>query len=597
MITKDLQIRTFFIVLLFGISGITMAQNMNNYIALNVQCWQNINMDFVAFSDNTPVKIVTGDQEYNILVGTEWTSYQQYVSDSTNMFVYGNLKGFNCSGNYENITGIDVSKNRNLKFLSCANNKISTLDLSQDTALTILECYNNPFTTGTLDDLFCSLPIKAGCSQGEIYLLNSVSDANYEEVIASNTQNAINKNWEILYYDSESYVPETTGNFECNNLPITQERYISIMVQSGQNIELNFASSVANTPVKIISGTQEYNISVGTAWTGFQNYTAENGTIIVYGNINKFDCSGNNEKITGLDLTQNAGLINVICSNNKISNLDLSLNMLLTELNCANNQLEKLDLSKDTALIDLIIYNNLFTTDNLDTLFCSLPDRTGFEKGYVYPLNNVSDVNYEDVLATNSENALTKNWQIKFNETQTDIPSTTGNYVCSIVVTGVTLTPTMDTVELNTTTQLTANQQPINATNTNIIWSSSNENIAIVDNNGLVTGIALGNAIITSTTEDGGFVANSAVCVINSMNIKNSEYLQNIKIYPNPLIDQLHIETVEKEINVKIYNLQGKLMLEAKNNKNVSVSHMPAGIYILKIITNKHIYSQKIIKE
>ena len=54
---------------------------------------------------------------------------------------------------------------------------------------------------------------------------------------------------------------------------------------------------------------------------------------------------------------------------------------------------------------------------------------------------------------------------------------------------------------------------PSNATNTNVTFKSLNEKVAIVDANGVVTGVSEGNADIVITTEEGGFEAKCTVPV------------------------------------------------------------------------------------
>lgn len=54
---------------------------------------------------------------------------------------------------------------------------------------------------------------------------------------------------------------------------------------------------------------------------------------------------------------------------------------------------------------------------------------------------------------------------------------------------------------------------PSNATNTNVTFKSLNEKVAIVDANGVVTGVSEGNADIVITTEEGGFEAKCTVRV------------------------------------------------------------------------------------
>ena len=61
--------------------------------------------------------------------------------------------------------------------------------------------------------------------------------------------------------------------------------------------------------------------------------------------------------------------------------------------------------------------------------------------------------------------------------------------------------------------RLIATILPADATNQNIRWTSDSEDVAIIDNNGLVTAISVGVATITVTTVCGGKTATSVVTV------------------------------------------------------------------------------------
>ena len=79
-------------------------------------------------------------------------------------------------------------------------------------------------------------------------------------------------------------------------------------------------------------------------------------------------------------------------------------------------------------------------------------------------------------------------------------------------VTGVSLDQETATVNKGDNLTLTATVAPENATNKNVSWSSSNDRVATV-NNGVVTGIASGEATITVTTQDGNFQKTCRVTV------------------------------------------------------------------------------------
>lgn len=80
-------------------------------------------------------------------------------------------------------------------------------------------------------------------------------------------------------------------------------------------------------------------------------------------------------------------------------------------------------------------------------------------------------------------------------------------------VTGVTLDQTDLTLYTGKSATLNAKVQPANATNKNVTWSSNDDTIATVDNNGNVTAVAAGTATITVTTEDGSHTATCTVTV------------------------------------------------------------------------------------
>ena len=82
----------------------------------------------------------------------------------------------------------------------------------------------------------------------------------------------------------------------------------------------------------------------------------------------------------------------------------------------------------------------------------------------------------------------------------------------TVPVTGVTLSPTTATLTTGGTFTLTATVLPANATNKAVTWTSSSATVATV-NNGLVTAVAPGTAIVTVTTQDGNKTAACTVTV------------------------------------------------------------------------------------
>ena len=96
----------------------------------------------------------------------------------------------------------------------------------------------------------------------------------------------------------------------------------------------------------------------------------------------------------------------------------------------------------------------------------------------------------------------------------TDTCLVTVNYPVDIyAVSSVSLDQKSLLMNVENTATLTPTIFPSTATNKNVTWSSSNSAIVSVNNSGLLTAVAEGNATITVTTVDGGFTATCAVRV------------------------------------------------------------------------------------
>lgn len=78
-------------------------------------------------------------------------------------------------------------------------------------------------------------------------------------------------------------------------------------------------------------------------------------------------------------------------------------------------------------------------------------------------------------------------------------------------VSSITLSETSVTLEIGNTQQLTATVAPADADDSSVVWTSSDENVATV-NNGLITAVALGTATITCSANDGSGV--TASCTV-----------------------------------------------------------------------------------
>ncbi len=82
-----------------------------------------------------------------------------------------------------------------------------------------------------------------------------------------------------------------------------------------------------------------------------------------------------------------------------------------------------------------------------------------------------------------------------------------------VPATGIILNKVALSLAVGENENLIATVAPDNATNKTVTWTSSDSSVASVDNNGKVTAVKEGTAVITATTEEGGFKDTCTVSV------------------------------------------------------------------------------------
>ena len=105
----------------------------------------------------------------------------------------------------------------------------------------------------------------------------------------------------------------------------------------------------------------------------------------------------------------------------------------------------------------------------------------------------------------------------------------------NVAVTSIKVTPSLYTINVGDKYKLTATISPSNATDKSIIWSSDNTNVVCVDNNGNITGVSSGSAIVTAKTSNGKTATCSITCKakIPDIVISDSEGMSSIPTIAN----------------------------------------------------------------
>lgn len=119
------------------------------------------------------------------------------------------------------------------------------------------------------------------------------------------------------------------------------------------------------------------------------------------------------------------------------------------------------------------------------------------------------------------------------------------NITVNAPLVGITMNKKEAGIDKAETVQLSVTKNPVDTTDSeNVVWTSSNSDIASVDNNGLVTGKALGKTTITAKieTSHGTYTATCEVTVnvhIESITIVNAgiDASRNLELYKNQTAD------------------------------------------------------------
>jgi len=104
-----------------------------------------------------------------------------------------------------------------------------------------------------------------------------------------------------------------------------------------------------------------------------------------------------------------------------------------------------------------------------------------------------------------------------------------------------------------------------------------------------------GEYTATIVTEDGCIATSLPVFVIISATSKIDNFL-SLNLYPNPAKDQITIEGIENKFTYSIFDFTGKsLMREITSEKNISISSLTEGVYVIRIEQDGKVYMTRFV--
>ena len=456
------------------------------------------------------------------------------------------LERLDCSSN--KLSSLDVSKNTLLLSLDCSNNEIQSLNISNNTKLWSLRCKENKLTaleTGSNTALS-----ELNCSDNQIKKLDISKNTNLNEINCSYNELTvldISKNLNLSHINcSSNQLKELTVShlvdlytLQCSNNELT-------ILDIKENTQLNYLVCAGNKLRELDASNNHYIDQIFA-----QNNELKKLNIGDNSELWLLECEYN--ELAELDVKKATGLKWFHCQSNQLKKLDISCNTKLTTLTCEYNLLTELDIRNCPHLIELTktgMYDGEFGwSGNQEWLSVDKTIR-------LIPISVISvalDYDRLDLLPGESQNltasiypACSANRDISWTSNHPEIAKvdTDGKVTAVAVGKAIITVKTADggktatcTVEVSSATPdsvsvtgvslnktdlsltegdfeiLVATITPSNATNGNVVWNSSNDNVAIVNSSGIVTAMAFGQATITVTTEDGKKTASCKVTV------------------------------------------------------------------------------------
>lgn len=84
-----------------------------------------------------------------------------------------------------------------------------------------------------------------------------------------------------------------------------------------------------------------------------------------------------------------------------------------------------------------------------------------------------------------------------------------------------------------------------------------------------------------------GVITNPPSCLLGTKDVKHKD-VTLVKVYPNPVAEILQINTDKDFMEYEILDGTGRLVSKEKFSKAISVNHLSAGKYFVKLIDNKN---------
>jgi hypothetical protein len=199
---------------------------------------------------------------------------------------------------------------------------------------------------------------------------------------------------------------------------------------------------------------------------------------------------------------------------------------------------------------------------------------------------------------------------------------------CAVTVTvpveEIIIDPATCTIPLKGAKVLKATVYPADATNKTLTWTSSDPTIATVNTSGTVTAKSINGDVTITATNTASGISGTCIVTVGTGKIANADDVEtqliaSVQIYPNPTDGQLTISLPNpseggayEAWSIEIYDAVGRSVNIAHPTLRIlpsfggggggrlgglDISHLPAGIYFIRITTENGIVTRKVVKQ
>ncbi len=368
-----------------------------SYVATNFDINQNGYLSDTDISAATEINVM--GQSITSLTGVEhFTALTKLRCDTnqlTSLDISKNkrLLELDCGAN--NLTSLDVSNNTLLTRLTCDANKLTSLDVGNNTQLGELECSYNELTV--LDVSRNTVLTYLGCNANELTTLDVSNNTGLVQLECSNNQLtsldlSMNPQLSTLFCSSNAYLISVDADrtYDLTNLPGafdvtkasnwaggTVEGAILTVEPNTTSVTYNYANvfddsviftlNVLDTSISgVMIDDTNFPDAVFREYIGTQ-FDTNNDSNLSEEEINTVTKIGVTRKaITSLQGVEYfTALTELVCDNCQLTSLDVSKNIALQKMSCVGNQIISLDVSSNINLAQLVCSNNQLTSLNV----------------------------------------------------------------------------------------------------------------------------------------------------------------------------------------------------------------------------------------